>query len=102
MQKEKIWVTPIRGKNLFRVNTNGKKKQTSELREVTIININKALDLYMILIDDDVSGWSISEFYIKYLKLPKEYKGKRFHEVPSYAFVCEQPKSENDEVASIA
>ena len=41
---------------------------------------------YMLLIDDDMVGWNVSDFHIIHMDVDEKYKGKRFYDVSESHF----------------
>lgn len=53
----------------------------SEEMEFQIISRNPDLELYMLLVPDDFTGWTISDFHIVHQNVAKLFKGKKFYEL---------------------
>lgn len=42
---------------------------------------------YKIIVDDDITGWTISQFHIDHEGIPKAFNGKRFYDIPESAII---------------
>jgi hypothetical protein len=55
-------------------------------QEFPIIHIDNGTELYTILLDDDMVGWQISQWHVKYWDVAPKYVGKTFYDVPESIF----------------
>lgn len=61
-----------------------------EAREFTLIrNPTNNNPYYMLLIDDDVSGWKIGIFHVEFMGVDNKYLNKKFFEVDISYFVTD-------------
>lgn len=65
---------------------------TSEVIEkyFAIISINYIDKYYMLLIDDDMIGWTINDWHIKYNDIDYKFLGKKFYEVNEQMIIRKQ------------
>lgn len=70
---------------------NGKKKictpETSdeakiELMSFEIVYVDEIMKTYKIIIDDNMSGWIIGKFAVKYEEVDEKFLGKKFYDLP--------------------
>lgn len=81
--------------NVYRVSTTRRRflfqvEESKEFETIScpIIGINPAhIDgpmLYMLEIPDDITGWKVSKWHIKYAGVPEKYLGTSFYELSEY------------------
>lgn len=58
-----------------------KKDSEIETYYFTIVAVDENLELYKIIIPDDLVGWIISKFHIEHQHVDKEYYGKKFYDI---------------------
>ena len=46
-----------------------------------IIGMNKQFNTYKILIDDDIVGWYLSQWHVKYEDIDEKFVGKKFYDI---------------------
>ena len=52
-----------------------------EIRDCPIVAINESQGTYKLILDDDVLGWVISKFHVRYEHVDEKYLGKNFYDV---------------------
>lgn len=57
------------------------KDSALEIKKFQIVGINEAMKAYKIIIDDDITGWQISQFHIDHEGIAKAFLGKRFYDI---------------------
>lgn len=93
-------ISPTRRKCLLRVSDS----KEFEIISCPIIGINAAYSggplLYMFEIPDDMYGWKIGNWHIKYAGVPEKYLGAIFNEL-SECYLNWKPEIEDDELEEI-
>lgn len=87
--KDKISIgvkTDEAGLKRLSVDKESKSKQT-----FLIVSISEVMQTYMIVIDDDMVGWNLSEWHIKNYKLDSALLGKKFYDITDH-YVIEKSK----------
>jgi len=61
--------------------------ESCEIKNYTVLcNPTESNPYYMILIDDDMVGWTVSNFHILHYDLPIKFLGKKFFDVTDRYF----------------
>ena len=55
-------------------------------KEFLIVYFDERTQFYTLILDDDITGWIISKWHVKYLNISDKYIGKRFYDVPETVF----------------
>jgi hypothetical protein len=53
-----------------------------EVMNFPIVAIDSFMQTYKIIIEQDMSGWNISRFHVKYQGIDDKFLGKRFYDIP--------------------
>lgn len=57
-------------------------KEEHEVRPFTVLRVPQKTNLhYMILVDEDIAGWNISEFHVLYMGVEAKYLNKKFFDI---------------------
>jgi hypothetical protein len=54
---------------------------TLEIKDYPIVAINESQGTYKLILDDDVLGWVISKFHVRFEHVDEKYLGKNFYDV---------------------
>lgn len=63
---------------------NGQKRisvDKGEEKKFEIILVDKLRSLYTIAIDDDMVGWTVSQWHVKNAKIDEKFVGKKFYDI---------------------
>lgn len=61
---------------------------THEVKSFIILRMPQEYDpFYMILIEDDMVGWVVTDFHILHMEVDSKYRGKKFFDVNETYFL---------------
>jgi hypothetical protein len=69
------------GKKKLSILAPGKDSQI-ETQFFPIVAIDRNLELYKIIIADELVGWMIGKFHIEYQHVDKKFYGRKFYDIP--------------------
>lgn len=76
-----VTVELLDGRKRLLVARSPSKNSQLSVQQFQIVSIDTVMETYKIILDDDIVGWTITEFHIEYQKVPKVFKGKKFYDI---------------------